>query len=74
MRLSTDRILTTHVGSLPRPRHLLDLLYAKDRGELADRAALDGAVRESVAAVVARSDRAAGPELVNRHPTACDAI
>jgi len=27
MRLSTDRILTTHVGSLPRPRQLLDLLF-----------------------------------------------
>jgi 5-methyltetrahydropteroyltriglutamate--homocysteine methyltransferase len=64
MRLSTDRILTTHVGSLPRPRHLLDLLYAKDRGELADRAALDGTVREAVATAVARQIEA-GIDIVN---------
>ena len=44
MRLSTDRILTTHVGSLPRPQNLLDLLYAKDRGGLADRVAFDDVV------------------------------
>ncbi|MDE0114275.1 MAG: hypothetical protein OXN84_18555 [Albidovulum sp.] len=32
MRHSTDRILTTHVGSLPRPHDLLDLLKAKLEG------------------------------------------
>src|SRR6516165_12831396 len=30
MKLSTERILTTHVGSLPRPRLLLDLILAKE--------------------------------------------
>ena len=34
MQRSTDRILTTHVGSLPRPPDLQRLLQAKDRGEL----------------------------------------
>jgi 5-methyltetrahydropteroyltriglutamate--homocysteine methyltransferase len=39
MRISTDRILTTHVGSLPRPDDLLALLQAKDSGNLTDEAA-----------------------------------
>jgi len=33
MKNSTDRILTTHVGSLPRPENLLDLLEKQDKGE-----------------------------------------
>jgi len=33
MKNSTDRILTTHVGSLARPDNLLSLLYAKEGGE-----------------------------------------
>jgi methionine synthase II (cobalamin-independent) len=33
MQVSTDRILTTHTGSLPRPKELLDLLKAKDDGQ-----------------------------------------
>ena len=33
MKLSTARILTTHVGSLPRPQALHDVLYAIDRDE-----------------------------------------
>ena len=39
MRISTDRILTTHVGSLPRPDDLIELLQAKDAGNLTDEAA-----------------------------------
>jgi 5-methyltetrahydropteroyltriglutamate--homocysteine methyltransferase len=31
--LSQSRILTTHVGSLPRPQNVVDLLFAQDRGE-----------------------------------------
>jgi 5-methyltetrahydropteroyltriglutamate--homocysteine methyltransferase len=51
MKHSTDRILTTHAGSLPRPPELLDLLQSADasaleRGDNADR--LRGAVREIV--------------------------
>jgi len=36
MKLSTDRILTTHVGSLPRPQEVVDLLFAQDREESRD--------------------------------------
>ncbi|MBM3517228.1 MAG: cobalamin-independent methionine synthase II family protein [Alphaproteobacteria bacterium] len=52
MRLSTDRILTTHVGSLPRPDDLVALLYAKDNGEPYDEAALAAGVRRAVDDVV----------------------
>lgn len=40
MKLSTDRILTTHVGSLPRPGDLVEMLGKEDRGEPVDQAAL----------------------------------
>ncbi len=33
MKLSTDRILTTHVGSLPRPQPLAELLVKKDQAQ-----------------------------------------
>ncbi|HEV2336503.1 MAG TPA: cobalamin-independent methionine synthase II family protein [Stellaceae bacterium] len=52
MQLSSDRIRTTHVGSLPRPPDLLSLLEARERGsgfdESAFEARLAGAVREVV--------------------------
>ncbi len=56
MKQSTERILTTHVGSLPRPDGLAEQLTALDRGTLgeADLAALPQRVREGVAAIVAR--------------------
>lgn len=36
MKHSTDRILTTHVGSLPRPQNVVEQLFAQDRGEVHD--------------------------------------
>ncbi len=54
MKLSTDRILTTHVGSLPRSAELSALLVKKDRGEDYDRAALDRTVRNETVAIVKR--------------------
>jgi 5-methyltetrahydropteroyltriglutamate--homocysteine methyltransferase len=54
MRSSTDRIVTTHVGSLPRSAALSDLLLRKDHGEEVDQAEFDRVVRESVADHVAR--------------------
>jgi 5-methyltetrahydropteroyltriglutamate--homocysteine methyltransferase len=52
MKTSTDRILTTHVGSLPRPADLLDQLKAREVGEGFDPASFDmrlaGAVRDIV--------------------------
>jgi 5-methyltetrahydropteroyltriglutamate--homocysteine methyltransferase len=54
MRLSTDRILTTHVGSMPRPQALVDVLLKKDRAEAYDQAEYDQTIRDAVAAVVKR--------------------
>jgi len=54
MKLSADRILTTHVGSLPRPPALVEHLYRKERGEPFDQATLDTSVAAAVDAVVAR--------------------
>ena len=54
MKLSTDRILTTHVGSLPRPQPLVALLIKKDRNEPYDAAEFAAQVRQAVADIVAR--------------------
>jgi 5-methyltetrahydropteroyltriglutamate--homocysteine methyltransferase len=54
MKHSTDRILTTHVGSLPRPDDLIDLLMAQDAGEVYDAALLTRRVREAVDEIVAK--------------------
>ena len=64
MRRSTDRIYTTHVGSLARPPALLDLMKAAAGGQLADPAELSAEHRRAVADVVARQ-RAAGLDVVN---------
>ena len=40
-RLETARILTTHVGSLPRRRRTADPIFARERGEPCDAAAFD---------------------------------
>jgi 5-methyltetrahydropteroyltriglutamate--homocysteine methyltransferase len=42
------RILTTHVGSLPRPQEVVDVVFAEDRGEEVDRAHYEQAIREAV--------------------------
>src|ERR1035437_5269056 len=54
MRLSTDRILTTHVGSMPRPQKLVDALLRMDHGETYDVAEFDKIIKDAIAAVVAR--------------------
>jgi len=43
-----SRILTTHVGSLPRPRELVEFVFAEDRSEEVDRAEYDRALEEAV--------------------------
>ncbi len=53
MKLSTDRILTTHVGSLPRPQVLVDLLVRKDQNQPYDHAEFDREVTKAVAEIVA---------------------
>ena len=52
MNRSTDRILTTHVGSLPRPPDLLAMLRTRERGEPGDRHAHDARVRSAVTEIV----------------------
>lgn len=64
MKTSNDRILTTHVGSLPRPADLVELLHLKDQGESYDQAAFDQCVAKSVDAIVARQV-ATGIDLVS---------
>jgi 5-methyltetrahydropteroyltriglutamate--homocysteine methyltransferase len=64
MRASTDRILTTHVGSLPRPQGVVDLLFAQDRGEPYDPRAFDATMRAAVAEAV-REQREAGVDVVS---------
>src|SRR5688572_32965754 len=54
MKRSERRILTTHVGSLPRPRELLAPLHARESGEPYDAAALQRAVAETTAQVARR--------------------
>jgi 5-methyltetrahydropteroyltriglutamate--homocysteine methyltransferase len=64
MKRSTERFLTTHTGSLPRPDDLIRMMYAKEEGVPVDRAALAQRVREAVAEVV-RKQTDAGVDLVN---------
>ena len=49
MKRSTDRILTTHVGSLARPHELLDTLKEKENGRPYDAALLQRQITEAVA-------------------------
>jgi len=56
MKTSTDRILTTHVGSLPRPQDVVDLLFAQDRGEAFDQAKFDETMRRAVGDTVKRQE------------------
>src|SRR5262245_26443075 len=58
MKRSTERILTTHVGSLSRPDALVPILTAKDRGQPYDRDAYARLVREAVGEVVRRQSEA----------------
>jgi len=54
MRASTGRILTTHVGSLPRSQAVTDVLFAREKGEIRDRAAAASVITDAVAEVVRR--------------------
>ena len=58
MKRSTDRILTTHVGSLARPDELAAILRSKDRGQPYDGGAYTKLVRGAVADVVRRQTEA----------------
>jgi 5-methyltetrahydropteroyltriglutamate--homocysteine methyltransferase len=64
VKRSTDRILTTHTGSLPRPKDLLRLLQDREEGRLRDEAALAGRARSAVLDVVGKQ-RETGLSIVN---------
>ena len=61
---STERFLTTHTGSLPRPDDLIRMMYAKEEGVPVDPAALGVRVRSAVAEIV-QQQADAGIDLVN---------
>ena len=64
MKRSSERFLTTHTGSLPRPDDLIRMMYAKEGGVPVDAAALAARVREAVSEVVSKQVEA-GVDLVN---------
>jgi len=64
MKRSTERILTTHTGSLPRPDDLVPLLYAHAAGETVDRVQLAARVHDAVAEVV-RKQTDVGIDVIN---------
>ncbi|MFG1609062.1 cobalamin-independent methionine synthase II family protein [Actinoplanes sp. NPDC049265] len=61
---TTDRIVTTHAGSLPRPRGLVDLVMGREAGEDVDAGKLSDEVRSAVEEV-ARQQAAAGVDVLN---------
>tara|TARA_A100001037_G_scaffold268631_1_gene262275 strand:+ start:15 stop:1163 length:1149 start_codon:yes stop_codon:yes gene_type:complete len=64
MQISSDRILTTHTGSLPRPDDLLELLVARDQSEPYDQSAFDERLKAAVDAIV-QKQITAGIDIVN---------
>jgi 5-methyltetrahydropteroyltriglutamate--homocysteine methyltransferase len=54
LRRSSERILTTHVGSLPRSQAVTDVLFAREKGPLADEAAGEATIAAAVQDVVRR--------------------
>src|SRR5438132_6982664 len=64
MKRSTERFLTTHTGSLPRPDDLVRAMFAKEEGVPVDPAALKARIRSAVAAVVEKQIEA-GIDVVN---------
>src|SRR5947207_2985521 len=61
---STDRFLTTHTGSLPRPDDLIRMMYAKEEGVPVDASALAQRVALAVEEVV-RKQADAGIDVVD---------
>ncbi len=64
MRRSSERFLTTHTGSLPRPDDLVRIMYAKEEGVPVDPAALEARTALAVEEVV-RKQVDAGVDIVN---------
>ena len=64
MKRSTNRILTTHVGSLIRPPQLLELVRARQNGAAGNELAYDKCLKDSVTEVVRRQSQS-GIDVVN---------
>jgi 5-methyltetrahydropteroyltriglutamate--homocysteine methyltransferase len=64
MKLSTDRILTTHTGSLPRPTPLVDLILRREKGETIDPAVFEAETANAVDQIV-RQQVGAGVDIVS---------
>jgi 5-methyltetrahydropteroyltriglutamate--homocysteine methyltransferase len=64
MKTSQDRILTTHVGSLPRPPELRELLVRKDQSQPYEKESLDRLTRQAVFDIVRRQAQT-GIDIVN---------
>ena len=54
MKTSSDRILTTHVGSLPRTQAVVDVVFGREAGTDKDKAASDAIIADAVIEVVRR--------------------
>jgi 5-methyltetrahydropteroyltriglutamate--homocysteine methyltransferase len=52
MKTSTDRILTTHTGSLPRPKALIDIILKREQGQAIDSGTFEAATAKAVDEVV----------------------
>jgi 5-methyltetrahydropteroyltriglutamate--homocysteine methyltransferase len=64
MQRSSERILTTHVGSLPRPNHLVTLVEGQDQQQIGRNDEFERQVTEAVQAVV-HTQLDAGLDIVN---------
>jgi len=64
VKRSTERFLTTHTGSLPRPPDLVRMMFAREEGVPVDRAALAARIRAGVEEIV-RQQTEAGLDVVN---------
>jgi len=64
MRISNDRILTSHVGSLPRPQELLELLEAAETKGDVDPGLVEARIAKAIDDIVG-AQRSAGVDIVN---------
>jgi len=64
VKRSTERFLTTHTGSLPRPADLVRMMYAKEEGVPVEQDALAARIRSAVEEVVLKQSQA-GVDIVN---------
>ena len=65
MKRSTNRILTTHTGSLVRPPQLLAFVRARQMGQAIDERAFDATLHDAVGDVVVRRQVGAGIDVPN---------